>query len=92
LLREWTDFVSAQEMAGKDDRAERGKAKEDEAEDGVDEAEEDSAGAVGNEANRDDERREPVIRPAPVIRIPTQGRSSPGLIAKRSQLEVTLIQ
>ena len=80
MLREWTDFVSAQEMAGKDDRAERGKAKEDEAEDGVDEAEEDSAGAVGNEANRDDERRDP-------------GAFEPRIgSAKRSQLEVTLIQ
>ena len=46
-------------MSGEDYCTERGKAKEDQAEDGVDEAEEVRADAVGHEANDDGERREP---------------------------------
>jgi len=45
--------VSPQEMAGQDDRTECGEAKSDKAENGVDEAKEDWADALGNEANDD---------------------------------------
>ena len=44
--------------AGQDYCTERGEAKENKAEDGVDEAEEDRADAVGDEANDDDQRGE----------------------------------
>ncbi len=47
----WEPYVSVREMAGQDYCAETGEAKEDKAEDGVDEAEEVRADAVGNEAN-----------------------------------------
>ncbi len=46
-------------MAGQDYCTERGEAKEDKAEDGVDEVEEDRADAVGDEANDDDQCGEP---------------------------------
>ena len=46
-------------MAGQDYRTERGKAKEDKAEDSIHEAEEVRADAVGDEANDDGERRKP---------------------------------
>ena len=46
-------------MAGQDYCTERGKAQEDKAEDGVDEAEEDRADAFGDEANDRDQHREP---------------------------------
>ena len=46
-------------MAGQDYCAERGEAEEDQAEDGVDEAEEGRADAVGEEANDNDQRGEP---------------------------------
>jgi len=45
--------VSPQEMAGQNDRTECGEAKSDKAENGVDEAKEDWADALGNEANDD---------------------------------------
>ena len=46
-------------MAGKDYCTERGEAKEDEPEDGIDEAEEDRVDAVGDEANDHDQSGEP---------------------------------
>ena len=46
-------------MPGQDYCTERGEAEEDKAEDGVDEAEEGRADAVGDEANDDDQRGEP---------------------------------
>jgi len=50
---------SVQEMAEQNYCTERGEAKKDKAEDGVDEAEEFRADAVGHEANDDGKRHEP---------------------------------
>ena len=51
--------ASVQEMAVQDYCAERGEAKENEAENGVDEAEKDRADALGDEANEEDQHGEP---------------------------------
>lgn len=51
--------VLVQEVAGQDYCTERSEAKEDKAQDSVDETEEDRANAVGDEANDDDQRGEP---------------------------------
>lgn len=51
--------ISAQEMAGQDCGTERGEANKNKAEDGVDEAEEGRADLVGDEANDDNQHREP---------------------------------
>jgi hypothetical protein len=60
-------------MAGQDYCTERGEAKENKAKDGVDEAEEIRADAVGDKANDDDQAVNQVIRPAVAIRIPQPG-------------------
>ena len=51
--------VSVQEMAGHEHCAESAEGEEDDAEGGVDEAEESRSDAVGHEANDEDERGEP---------------------------------
>jgi len=51
--------VSVEDMSGEDYGAERGEGEKDEAEDGVDQAEEGGPDAVGYEANGDDQHGEP---------------------------------
>ena len=55
----WVPRVLVQGMAGQDYSAERREANQEKAEDGVDEAEEGRADAVGDEANNNDQRGEP---------------------------------
>ena len=55
----WEPWVSAREAVGQNYCTERGEAKENEAENGVDEAEKDRADALGDEANDDDQHGEP---------------------------------
>ena len=50
---------SVQEMVGQDYCTERGEAEEDEAEDGVDEAEKGRADPMGDKTNNDDQHGEP---------------------------------
>jgi hypothetical protein len=55
----WEPSVSVQEVAGQDYCTERGEAKQDKAQDSVDEAEEDRTDAVGDEAHDDDQCGKP---------------------------------
>jgi hypothetical protein len=65
--------VSVQEMVGQDYCTERGEAKENKAQDSVDETEEDRANAVGMKRTTTISAVNQVIRPALAIRIPHPG-------------------
>jgi len=85
--------VSVQEMAGHDDCTERGEAEENDAEGGVDEAEEGRADAVGHEANDEDQRGEPGHEPGGDHQDSHRGALEPKMEwAKGSQLAVTPTQ
>ena len=80
-------------MAGQDYYAERSEAKEDEAEDGVDQAEEGRPNAVGRKRTTTISVVNQAIRPAATIRIPHLGALEPKTVwARGSQLEVTPTQ